>query len=467
MSAARIDSVYEGETMDSISVFGIIFGGVGFSIFVFFIIKTVVRPKKLLAIEHLIKSGNTRAAIRNAKALLSRNERSIDAHWFLGECYRLQGRPDLSIAEYQFITNSRRYTQTASEQKVRSRLAEEYSKLDQFDESQKEYVLLSKIEPDNYEHFYNIAKLFEQRNYIDSALTNYKKAVAINPGHVTSHHRMGVILYKKQMLNEARKSLLTALQLDPKNYASYYYLGKLSKASGDSAGALNQFEKAARSPELKQRALYEKASIYIIKGNHSPAITDLERALNLGDSDTSVILAIRYQLGRCYEISKDLFKAVEQWEWVYGKNPKFGDVAEKLAVYSSLRADDALKDFLTAPQPKFKEYCTRVVQSLGLAVQDVFLRNHDLIEMHALGTQSKWRNAKKTPSIIRIFRSVEPISYDAIRGLYDHMRKTNATRSICITASRFTKTAVEFAQIRPIDLIDQCELTRLLHKISS
>ncbi len=33
--------------------------------------------------------------------------------------------------------------------------------------------------------------------------------------------------------------------------------------------------------------------------------------------------------------------------------------------------------------------------------------------------------------------------------------------------TRFTKTAVEFVQIRPIDLIDQHELTRLLPKISS
>ncbi len=453
--------------MDSITVFGIIFGGAGFSIFLFFMVKTIIRPKKLIAIEHLIKNGNTRAAIRQAKMLLARNEKSSDAHWFIGECYRSEERPDLSIVEYRYITNNGRYTQTASERKVRSRLAEEYLKLGQYDESQKEYVLLSKIEPDNYEHFYNIAKLFEQRNYIDSALTNYKKVVVLNPKHAQSHHRMGVIFFKKQLLNEARKSLLTALKLDPKNFASYYYLGKLSKVSGDSTGALSQFEKATRDQELKQRALYEKASIYLIKGEQGSAIADLERALTLGESDTSAIIAVRYLLSRCYEINKDLLKALEQWEWIYRKNPKFRDVAEKLALYGSLRADDLLKDFLTAPQPKFKEYCTRMVQSLGLAVQDVFLKNQDLVEMHALETQSKWRNAKKAPSVIRIFRSVEPISYDTIRGLYDHMRKTNATRSICITASRFTKTAIEFAQIRPIDLIDQHELTRILHKISS
>jgi tetratricopeptide (TPR) repeat protein len=457
----------EERWMNSLMVFEIVFGGVGFSIFLFFLIKTVIQPKKFLAIERLIEGGNSRSAIRHVKALLARNERSIDAHWFLGECYRSEDRPDLSIVEYRYITNNGRYTQTATENKVRIRLAEGYVKLGQYDEAQKEYILLSKIEPGNYELFYRIADLFEQRNYVDSALTNFKKVIDLNPRHALSHHRIGVIQCKKQLLNEARQSLLMALRLDPKNYGTYYYLGRISRMSGDSAAAISQFEKAVRDPDLKSKALYEKASLLLVNGEYDRAVTDLERALTTADSDSSIVFAIRYQLGRCYEIKKDLLKAVEQWELIYRKNPKYRDVAEKLTVYSSLRVDDALKDFLTAPQQKFKEYCTRVAQSLGLAVQDVLLKNQDLVEMLALETQSKWRNAKMTPNVIRVFRGVEPISYDAIRGLYDNMRRANATRSICITASRFTKTAIEFAQIRPIDLIDQHELSRILHKLSS
>ena len=147
------------------------------------------------------------------------------------------------------------------------------------------------------------------------------------------------------------------------------------------------------------------------------------------------------------------------------KNPKYKDVAEKLAIYGDLRSDDKLKDFLTASQQKFQEYCTAIVESMGLAIQDVFPRSQDLIELYALETQSKWRNAKKAPSIIKVYRSVDPIGYDTIRALYDQMRKMNANRSICITASKFTRTAMEFAQIRPIELIDKEELTRILQGI--
>jgi restriction endonuclease Mrr len=102
---------------------------------------------------------------------------------------------------------------------------------------------------------------------------------------------------------------------------------------------------------------------------------------------------------------------------------------------------------------------------MGLAVQDVFLRSQDLVELYALETQSKWRNAKKAPSIIKVYRSVDPIGYDTIRALYDQMRRMNANRSILIAASKFSRTAVEFAQIRPIELIDKDELTKILQSI--
>ncbi len=452
--------------MSMLIVFIFVFGGLAFIVFVVFAIKKMISPKKLIIIGHLIESGNTKAAIRQVKSILARNERNPDAHWFLGECYRAENRSDLAVVEYRFISNTGKYTNIATEKKVRERLAHEYLKLGQIDESQKEFILLSKIEPNNPETYYNIAKLFEERDYTDSALTNYQKVLTIHPKHAPSHMRIGIILLKKQQLNEAKKALMTSLKLEPENTACFYHLGKISKASGDTDTALAQFEKALKDPELRQRALFERANIFIVKRDYKQAISELERAIGFGEEDLSMVLAIRYLLAQCHEASKDIVNAVEQWEKIYAANPKYKDVAEKLAIYSDLRADDKLKDFLTASGAKFQEYCTKIVESMGLAIQDVFLKSQDLVEVYALETQSRWRNAKKAPSIIKIFRTVDPIGYDVIRVLYDQMRKMNAMRSICIAASKFTRAAVEFAQIRPIDLIDKDELSKLLEKIS-
>jgi len=451
--------------MDNLFIFFIVFGGAGLLIFIFIFFKTFTSPRKLAALEIMLERGNTKAAIKYAKAILARNERNLDAHWYLGECYIAEKRPDLAVVEYNYIVNSGKFTNIATEKKVRQRLAATYLTLRMVDEAQKEFILLSKIEPNNYENYYNIAQLFEERNYTDSALKNYKKVISLNPQHSMAYMRIGFIMYKKQMFPEAKKAFITSLKYDPQNYACYYYLGLISKLSGDSNASLIQFRKAQNDTKLRQRALLEIGSIFAVRGDLIRASQELEKAVRLGDEDLPAILGSRYLLAKCYEANKDLLKAVEQWEQIYAKNPRYRDVAEKLAMYSDLRADDRLKDFLTAPQSKFQQYCTNLVEKMGLAIQDIFLRNQDLVEISALEIQSRWRNAKKSPSIVKIFRSAEPIGYDVIRGLYDQMRKMNAMRSICITSSRFTKSAIEFAQIRPIDLIDKEELVKLLHKI--
>ncbi|HUT65962.1 MAG TPA: tetratricopeptide repeat protein [Spirochaetota bacterium] len=451
--------------MSNVVVFAVVFGSAGFAVFTFFLLKTVISPKKLRRLESLIADNNIKAAIRQAKTFLVRNERNPDAHWWLGECYRTENRPDLAIVEYRYITNAGSFTGTATQRKVRRRLAEEYFKLGQIDESQKEYILLSKLEPGNYENYYEIARLFEQRNYTDSALANYKKTVTINPKHVESHVRLGRIYLKKQLVNEAKQVFLTALKYDPLNSMSHYHLGRIARTSGDPSAALTHFEKALKDPDLKQRALLERANIFVIKGERQRAVNELQRALRVGEKDIPAVIASHYLLARCYELDKDLLQAVEHWEEIYRKNPKYRDVSEKLALYSTLRADDYLKDFLTASQENFQNTAGLIVRSMGLAVHDVFLKSQDLVEIYALETQSRWRDAKKATIIVRIYRSAEPVGYDEIRGLYDVMRKIGSLRSICLATSPFTKSAVEFAQIRPIDLVKQEEFIKLLHSI--
>ncbi len=119
--------------MNTVTVFLFVFGGAGFVVFLVMIIRRVSNPRKFLELEKLIESGNTKAAIRYAKAVLGRNERSPEAHWYLGECYLTEDRSDLATVEYKYITNYGKYTNTATEKKVRSRLANTYLKLGQLD----------------------------------------------------------------------------------------------------------------------------------------------------------------------------------------------------------------------------------------------------------------------------------------------------------------------------------------------
>jgi tetratricopeptide (TPR) repeat protein len=451
--------------MSSMIIVGFILTGALALYFVGMQLRTAVGQKKLQAISKLIESGNTRVALRHAKSLLNRNEKSIDAHWLLGECYRAENRPELALVEYRFIVSSMRFTVMVTERMVRSRLAEVFLELGQIEESQKELVLLAKLDPHNHEIFFNIAKLFEERDFSDSALMNYKRVISINPHHVQAHFRLGVILFNRHEYDEARDEFLTVLKKDENITASYYYLGKIARKSGALEKALDLFEKSLRDASLRQRAYFERASIFMMDKEYQQAIEELEKAVKIGERDLNAAIAVRYLLALCHETSKKLSKALEHWEWIYQKNPNYKDVAVKLSLYGALRADDKLKDFLIAPQEKFHIYCEKIANLLGLGIQQEIKRDQDYFEFTARDSKKKSGMVGRSLNVVRIIRISEPIAYEEIRGLYDKMRNMNASRGIYITASQFTKSAIEFAQIRPIDLIDKEELTNLLQDI--
>jgi len=445
---------------------GFIIGGAGLIFFIIIIVRHSVNPRKIGSIERLIESGNIKSALRQVKALLQRNERNIDAHWLLGECYRKENRPELALVEYKYIINAARFSPTASKRKVLQRLGESYLELGQLDEAQKEFILLSKIEPDNYELLFKIARLFEERDYTDSALSNYRKVISQNPSYAPAHFGLGVIYFKKNALSEAGQELQLAAKLDTENYAAYYYLGKIARMTGDRDRALSMFDKALRDAELRQRSYLEKANIFVAEKTYEDAIDHLLKAAELGENDTAVIMAVRYLLANCYESIDDLRNAVEQWEWLYERKPGYADVEEKLSLYGALRADDKLKDFLIAPGDKFSQYCEHIIKLLGLKVHQEVSSDTDTREYTAFDTDRRHMRGGSALCLVRLIRSTEPVGYEKARGLYDTMRKMNASRSIFVTVSKFTKNAVEFSQIRPVDLIEKDELTKLLQKIT-
>jgi tetratricopeptide (TPR) repeat protein len=276
-----------------------------------------------------------------------------------------------------------------------------------------------------------------------------------------------MIYLKKNAKNEAQQEFQLALKLNPGNAAPYYYLGKIARMSGDRNKALEFFEKALHDQELRQRAYLERANIFVFEKEYDEAISELLKALNLGEKDMPALMAVRYLLARCYESVNNLRSAVEHWEWLYERNPKFADVEAKLSLYGALRADDRLKDFLIASGEHFGTYCEKIIGTIGLKVHKEVSADTEIREYTAYDADRPLARGRSGLCVVRFLRSSDPVGYEETRSLYDKMRKMNATRSVFVTASKFTKNAIEFAQIRPIDLIDKEELTKLLQKISS
>ena len=69
------------------------------------------------------------------------------------------------------------------------------------------------------------------------------------------------------------------------------------------------------------------------------------------------------------------------------------------------------------------------------------------------------------PKILRFLRVPEMISETTIRSLHEEMKKLNVSRGIILSSSNFSRKAVEYAETRPIDLINKDQLLEHLKKI--
>lgn len=445
----------------------IIFVGIALVVIMFFVAKKLFAPKKVASLANYVKQGKQTAAIRLAKQILAKEPRNAEAHYLLGLAYRDDGKAELGLMELKTVGSIGRFGGLCPEIAFRKTIADLYNKFEQPEEALKEYLLLIKMDPTNADYYFSSGKLFEERSKTDRAVEFYRKAIEANPRHSDSHYRLGYLLYRSKHPTEAKEELDKAVQHNRDNFKAYYYLGRLLKESHDFVAALIAFEKSQRDPEFKVKALVERGSCYMSLNSLDKATTELERAIRLIENESSSdALYARYFLSLCYEKLRQIEDAIEQWEQIYSKKPSFRDVAEKLSQYQDLRTDDRMKDFLTASPDDFYEICKGIVESLGYSTRDVTDVPNGC-QIIALEQESKWRNARRMPRLIRLLRIAEVLDLSLVRSLHEEMKNLNVMRGMIISSSQYTKSANDFAETRPIELIDREHLQKLLAKVTT
>jgi tetratricopeptide (TPR) repeat protein len=441
---------------------------VGIGFLVFFVVKSLAVPKRVDALADLIKRGKTQIAIKAAKMMIAKNQRNAEAHYYLGKAYLAEGKTELALMELKAVNQIGIIGKDIPEADFRQNLAQLFVRYSQSEEALKEYLLLIKIQPDKGEYYYWAGKLFSERNRADMAENYLKKAAELSPRDGKIHYELGLMLYKDKKAGEAKAELEAALKYQQDNAQAHFYLGKLQKDSKNYQDALGSFEKAARDAQFKVRALVERGGCFMSLNAVDKAIPELERAVRaITDESGQDSLYARYFLAMCFEKTRDIDKAIVQWDKIYAQKKNFRDVGEKLTQYQEFRADDRMKDYLTSGQQEFLELCKAVAtQSMDLNVKAVksIPNGCDIIAME--NDSAKWRNVRKTPRLIRFYRMPEMVDEAKIRTVLDDIKNQNMTRGVVVTSSGFSGSALEFANSRPVELYNKEKLQELLHAIT-
>jgi tetratricopeptide (TPR) repeat protein len=445
----------------------IIILGVAIGFLSWFIVRMVAVPRQSKAIADLLKQGKSSSAARAAKALLVKDPHNGVGHWFLGQAYLADGKPELALMELKAVNQIGQFDADLPEIEFRTRIAALFERFGQTEEALKEHILLTKLEPGKAAHFLDAGRLFESRGRTDVAVKYLRKAIEMDERLYEAHHGLGAILYRTKHPMEAKAEFEAALKWNSEDYEAFYFLGKLLKEMSDFTAALLAFEKASRSPELKLKCLVERGGCYMSQGSLDKAIPELERAVKMVTKDEAAPEALyaRYFLAMCYEKTRNLDKAIEQWERVYAKKPGFRDVAEKLTQYQEYRTDDRMKDFLTCGKEEYLELCKAVVQGpMSLSIRDTAEISNGVDIIAVEGDSEKWMGAKKLPRLVRFLRVSDNLDEGAVRSLLDQMKKLGVVRGCITTSSGFTRAALEFAENRSVELLSKDKLQELLGK---
>ncbi len=453
--------------MGIIIVIALLVGVIG--ILAFFVIKNIISPQKIDAVPKLIKQGKTQNAIKIAKQIIAKDPKNFTAHYYLGKAYLKENRKELAILEYKSVDENAVFGEGIEEVDFRKEYA--YLLLDykQQNDALKNFLLLTKMEPTNADNFFQAGKIYELQNRYDIALGFMQKTAMIDKKHAKAHAEIGMMYYRTKQFNEAKKEIATALKLSPDTYSSYYYLGKIFKDEKDLQGALKAFEKAQRDPDVKQKAIIEHGSCYMIASRYDNAMVDFQRAIELDkNNSSSETLFARYFLGLCYEKIRKIDKALEQWEAIYKINKGFRDVSAKLTEYKDLQANDYLKDYLTSSNDEFAEICKNAAaKGLGLQVLSCDSKKWGAQLTGVSKGDDSWMNVRKQVLLIRFYRNPEPVEEQEVHEALDTMKSINSIKTFLFSSSGYNNQARRFAENRPIELIDKQKLEAVLSKAGS
>jgi len=443
----------------------LLFGGLVIVLVV--ILKKLLSPQKITELRAIVKASNYKQAIKIAKEIISKQSNNFEAHYYLAEAYYNEGKYELALIEYKATDKLGVYNNHVNEIDLREKMAELYTKFDNIEEALKEYVLLHKKYPENFIFSFKIGELFEKKNMRDPAVIHYTKAVTKNPNYIPGLLNLGIILYETKKYADSLKILENVIKRESNNSRAHFYLGLLRKTENNHSGAIKHFDISVRDKDYKVRSLMEKGMILMTQNKFEDAVIELERALKNSENESqTVVLNLRYILAACYEQMRNLTEAISQWEKIYSIKPDFKNVSEKLANYQDLQMDDKMKDFMTATSDEFLDICKMIVAKMNLTILDMNIQSNDGVEFFTLEGNDKFRNVKKKPKLIHIYRKSSPVEDQILRKVNDTMKNKEIIKSVIISASGFTKQSLLFAQERPMELIDKNGLQNTLKSIN-
>ena len=217
-------------------------------------------------------------------------------------------------------------------------------------------------DPDNMNHYREIASNYRKLGEYDNALEWVAKARTLEAGRADINLERLVGTLEREKMQKAIADVETRIEENPDDaaaqaeleklhseerayrleqcedlvqrypneYSYRYELGELYLEDGKVDGAIKELQLAQRAPKVRVGSLVLLGKAYLKKGFHDLAAEQLNTAKSEIPGMTDQKKDVLYQLGTAYEQQGDMDKAMVEFKALYGADISYRDVSQKI-----------------------------------------------------------------------------------------------------------------------------------------
>jgi tetratricopeptide (TPR) repeat protein len=126
----------------------------------------------------------------------------------------------------------------------------------------------------------------QRHQELGGALTQFKKALELNPNMPEAHINLGNIYLAQKDYTNAAGEYQKALELKPDNVLAHYNYGLVLTGQDNVEGAVNQYRETVRLNPNYANAYYALGLIYQSQNNLTDAVANFERYLAIEPTGT-------------------------------------------------------------------------------------------------------------------------------------------------------------------------------------
>ena len=168
----------------------------------------------------------------------------------------------------------------------------------------------------------NLGNAYEKKGVLNKAITECKKALAIDPNYRDAHNNLGLAYNEKGMVNEAITECKKALAIDPNFREAYYNLGTVYAHKGQTDEAIAAYKRAIAINPNDAKTHYNLGNAYATKGQTDEAIAAYKRAIAINPNYAMA----NNNLGSSYDSKGQTEEAIAAYKRAIAINPNFPEV---------------------------------------------------------------------------------------------------------------------------------------------